>query len=106
MPGAIAARAQATVDRIIHDGQRSFGSIAMLTAAPAKPIGLMNSGQVSPTRSVSDFQRKYRNGTRTELDSRTATGSRWRKPRQAERIRPDKVTGSRMNPTRPNWRPI
>ena len=38
----------------------------------------MNIGQVSPTRSVSDFQRKYRKGTSTAVDSRIATGSRLR----------------------------
>ena len=48
----------AMVDLIIHAGQPSRGSIAMLIAAAAKPTGHMNIGQVSPTRSVSDFQRK------------------------------------------------
>ena len=53
-----AALAQRSVDLIIHAGQPSRGSIAMLMAAAAKPAGHMNIGQVSPTRSVSDFQKK------------------------------------------------
>ena len=39
-------------------GNPSRGSIAMLMAAAANPAGHMNIGQVSPTRSVSDFQKK------------------------------------------------
>ena len=78
MPETIAALAQNTVDLIIQAGQPSRGSIAMLMAAAAKPTGHMNIGQVSPTRSVSDFQKKYRNGTSTAVDSRIATGSRSR----------------------------
>ena len=50
--------AHAIVDLIIRAGQLSRGSIAMLMAAAAKPAGHMNIGQVSPTRSVSDFQKK------------------------------------------------
>ncbi len=58
MPETIAALAHATVDLIIQSGKPSRGSIAMLMAAAAKPAGQMNIGQVSPTRSVKDFQKK------------------------------------------------
>ena len=58
IPDAIASLAHAMVDLIIHAGQPSRGSIAMLMAAAANPIGHRNIGQVSPIRSVSDFQRK------------------------------------------------
>ena len=58
MPEAIAALTHETVDLIIHAGQPSRGSIAMLMAVAANPMGHMNIGQVSPTRSVSDFQKK------------------------------------------------
>ena len=58
MPEAIAALAHEIVDLIIHAGQPSRGSIAMLMAAAANPAGHRNIGQVSPTRSVSDFQKK------------------------------------------------
>jgi len=39
-------------------GQPSRGSMTRLMAVAAKPAGHRNIGQVSPTRSVSDFQRK------------------------------------------------
>ena len=58
MPETIAAFAQASVDPTIRADQFSRGSIAMLIAVAANPIGHKNIGQVSPTRSVSDFQRK------------------------------------------------
>ena len=58
MPEAIAALAQPMVDLIIHAGKSSRGSIAMLMAAAANPAGHMNIGQVSPTRRLSDFQKK------------------------------------------------
>ena len=58
MPEITATLAHRIVDWIIHAGQPSRGSIAMLMAVAAKPAGQRNIGQVSPTRSVSDFQRK------------------------------------------------
>src|SRR5450755_2653691 len=105
MPETIPALAQATVDLIIHAENPSRGSIAMLMAAAANPIGHMNIGQVSPTRSVSDFQKKYPNGTMTLVDSRMATALPRLYPRHAVSASPDKTTGSRMNPTSPNCRP-
>src|SRR6266852_5940081 len=77
----------------------------MLMAAAANPIGHMNIGQVSPTRSVRDFQKKYPKGTMTQVDSRMATALPRRYPRHAVSASPDKTTGSRMNPTSPNCRP-
>ena len=44
----------------------------MLIAAAANPTGHMNIGQVSPTRRVSDFQKKYPKGTITHVESRAA----------------------------------
>jgi len=58
MPETIAVTAQEMVDLIIHAGQPSRGSIAMLMAVAANPTGHMNVGQVSPTRKLSDFQKK------------------------------------------------
>ena len=52
------AIAHRTVELIIHDGQRSRGSNAMLMATAANPAGHRNIGQVSPTRNVSDRQKK------------------------------------------------
>src|ERR1700736_1946153 len=99
MPEAIAALAQRIVDLIIHGGKPSRGSIAMLMAAAANPTGHMNIGQVSPTRRVSDFQKKYPKGTITAVDSRMATALPRRYPRHAVNASPDNTTGSRMNPT-------
>src|ERR1700676_3853679 len=106
MPEAIAATAHEMVDLIIHAGKPSRGNIAMLMAAAANPIGHMNIGQVSPTRSVRDFQKKYPKGTMTQVDSRMATALPRRYPRHAVNASPDKTTGSRMKPTSPNCRPI
>src|ERR1700686_5053295 len=106
MPEAIAALAQETVDLIIHAGNPSRGSIATLMAVAANPAGHINIGQVSPTRRLSDFQKKYRKGTITEIESRMATASRLRYPRHAVNVTPDRTTGSRMNPTSPNCRPM
>ena len=58
MPETTAALAQRMVDLIIQAGKPSRGSIAMLMAAAANPAGQMNIGQVSPTRKLSDFQKK------------------------------------------------
>ena len=58
MPETTATFAHEMVDLIIHSGQPSRGSIAILMAVAANPAGQMNIGQVSPTRSVSDFQKK------------------------------------------------
>ena len=58
MPEITAILAHEMVDLMIHSGQPSRGSIAMLMAAAANPAGHKNIGQVSPTRSVSDFQKK------------------------------------------------
>ena len=58
MPETIAALAHEMVDLIIHAGRPSRGSIAMLMAVAANPAGQMNIGQVSPTRKLSDFQKK------------------------------------------------
>ena len=58
MPEATAALAHEMVDLIIDAGKPSRGSIAKLTAVAANPAGHMNIGQVSPTRSVNDFQKK------------------------------------------------
>src|SRR5467141_3784875 len=93
-------------DLIIHAGKPSRGSIAMLIAAAANPTGHMNIGQVSPTRSVSDFQKKYPKGTITHVESRMATALPRRYPRHAVNAAPDKTTGSRINPTSPNCRPM
>jgi len=49
-----------------------------LMAVAANPAGHMNIGQVSPTRSVNDFQKKYANGTMTAVESRIATAFPWR----------------------------
>ena len=51
-------------------------------------------------------RRNRRNGTITAVDSRIATGSPRRYPRHAVRLTPDSTTGSRMNPTSPNCRPM
>ena len=53
-----ATLAHQKVDLTIQSGQPSRGSIARLMAVAAKPAGHRNIGQVSPTRSVSDFQKK------------------------------------------------
>src|ERR1700730_12316474 len=106
IPETIEAWAQRMVDLTIQAGNPSRGNIAMLMAAAANPIGHMNIGQVSPTRSVSDFQKKYPKGTMTQVDSRMATALPGRYPRQAVSARPDKTTGSRMKPTSPNCKPI
>ena len=58
MPETIAAFTQASVDPTIRADQFSRGICTKLIAAAANPIGHKNIGQVSPTRSVSDFQRK------------------------------------------------
>src|ERR1700747_1632726 len=105
-PVTTAARAQKTVDRIIHPGKPSRVHIAILTAAAAKPVGHMNIGQVSPTRSVSDFHRKYRKGTLTAVDKRMAAASPFQKPRHVESATADSTTGNSTKPTRPNCRPI
>src|SRR6266849_9655966 len=105
IPETIAALAHAMVDLIIHAGKPSRGSIAMLIAAAANPTGHMNIGQVSPTRSVSDFQKKYPNGTITQVESRMATALPRRYPRHIVNAAPDNTTGSRINPTSPNCRP-
>src|SRR5216683_1848015 len=42
----------------------------------------------------------------TEVESRMATASPRRYPRHAVNARPDKTTGSRINPTSPNCRPM
>ena len=54
----IAVRIQPMVDFTIHSGNFSRESMVALMAVAAKPAGHRNIGQVSPTRSVSDFQRK------------------------------------------------
>ena len=53
-----ATLAHQNVDFTIRSGQPSRDSMTRLMAVAAKPAGHMNIGQVSPTRSVSDFQRK------------------------------------------------
>src|SRR3954463_6044657 len=105
MPEITATLAHHAVDSMIHSGQPSRGSLLMLIAAAANPAGHRNIGQVSPTRRLSDFQPKYRNGTSTAVDSRIPTGSRPRKPRPAVSVTPDSSTGSITKPTRPNCRP-
>src|SRR2546423_14009426 len=72
MPEAIAALAHEIVEFIIHAGNPSRGSIAILMAVAANPAGQMNIGQVSPTRKVTDFQRKYANGTITAEGNKIA----------------------------------
>src|SRR3954452_9837074 len=106
MPEAIAALAHEIVDFIIHAGNSSRGSIATLMAVAANPAGQMNIGQVSPTRKVTDFQRKYANGTITAVESKIASASPRRYPRHAVKVTPDNTTGSRINPTSPNCRPM
>src|SRR6266853_5405128 len=106
MPETTAILAHQMVDLIIQAGKPSRGSIATLMAAAANPTGHMNIGQVSPTRSVSDFQKKYPKGTITVVDSRMATALPRRYPRHAVNASPDNTTGSRMNPTNPNCRPM
>src|SRR4051794_18006353 len=102
MPATIAVLIQAAVDFTIHSGNPSRDSCVTLIAVAAKAAGHRNIGQVSPTRRVSDFQRKYRNGTITAVDSRIATGSRLRQPRHAVSVTPEITTGSSTKPTRPN----
>ena len=58
MPETTAAFAHRSVDPIIRADQFSRGICTRLIAVAAKPIGHKNIGQVSPTRSVSDFQKK------------------------------------------------
>jgi hypothetical protein len=58
MPEATAAFAHPSVDRIIRADQFSRDICTRLIAVAAKPIGQINIGQVSPTRNVSDFQKK------------------------------------------------
>src|SRR5882724_6018357 len=105
MPEITATLAQPNEDFTIQSGQPSRDSMKRLIAVAAKPAGHRNIGQVSPTRSVSDFQKKYRNGTNTAVDSKIATGSRPREPRHAVSVTPDRTTGNSTNPTRPNCRP-
>src|SRR5437899_12399256 len=105
MPEMTATLAHQNVDFTIQSGQPSRDNITRLIAVAAKPAGHRNIGQVSPTRSVSDFQRKYSNGTITADDSRIATGSRVRQPRHAVSVTPDNTTGSSTKPTRPSCRP-
>ena len=92
------------VDCTIQSGNFSRASSVKLIAVAAKPAGHRNIGQVSPTRRVSDFQRKYKNGTITAVDNRIATGSRVRAPRHAVSVTPESTTGSSTKPTRPNCR--
>ena len=58
MPEATAVLAQNSDDLIIRSDHLSFVIVQRLTAAAAKPTGHMNIGQVSPTRSVSDLNKK------------------------------------------------
>src|ERR1700753_3766015 len=105
MPDTIAALAQPLADLISREDQPSRGSTARLIAAAANPAGHRNIGQVSPTRNVNDFQKKYPKGTMTQVESRMATASRRRYPRHAVSATPERTTGSRIKPTSPNCRP-
>jgi len=90
-----------TVDLIIHAGKPSRGSIAMLIAAAANPTGHMNIGQVSPTRRLSDFQKKYPNGTNHARREQMATAYLGDiPPRRQRRARQDHRQQDK--PTSPN----
>src|SRR5258708_34815641 len=80
MPEAIAILAHEMVDLIIHAGNPSRGSIAILMAVAANPAGHMNIGQGSPARSVNDFQKKKPEGTITAGQSKDGTGVARGKP--------------------------
>src|SRR5260370_34204634 len=83
MPEATAALAHEMVDLIIHAGKPSRGSIAILMAVAANPPGHMHIGQGSPTRKLSDLQKKQPDGTITEVQSKIATTSPRRNSRPA-----------------------
>src|SRR5258705_13822886 len=93
MPETIAILGHEMVDLIIHAGNPSRGSIAILMAVAANPAGHMNISQVSPTRKLSDFQKKKTNGTITEGENKNATPSPRRDPRHAVNHTPHKTTG-------------
>ncbi len=106
MPEATAALAQAIVDLIIQAGKPSRGSIAMLMAAAAKPAGQMNIGQVSPTRKRQRLPEEIDEGNdhRGRQQDRDRLAAAIAAPRR--QATPDSTTGSRMNPTSPNCRPM
>src|ERR1700761_2665245 len=105
MPVTMEVTAQKFVDRSTHAENLSRGIVTILIAAAAKPAGHMNIGQVSPIRSVSDFQKKYRNGASTAVDSRIATGSRARYTRAGGAQRKF-VLGGRAHRLEAERRPI
>src|SRR5579872_5695798 len=100
MPVTMASLAQRN-DRATNGGcQPSLANSARLIAVAANPSGQMKVSQVSPMRRLNDFQRKYRKGRITPLDSRIAKGSSVRKRSRALNATQGRRTDRKTKPTR------